>query len=256
MRDTVQQELYGRLIGDSAPYNLRFGDGIASTTATVIAAAAGIRDIPRLSAADAAKIKRLHLLLAFYNAFQPGVFALSGWDLVGALTVPGAAVKDRLADGDTRWINRGAYDLIGSNPEAKTADSGLPVAVALYGPLPRQLGSPDSFASRLAHMLKVRADLRLYAGRLIDAPAVRAKGLFVLVNQLPDTQDIEVTAINFGSERVEETVAIHGCVPDSVATEVLGVHPSRQRVGPGGALQVGLGSYEYAAFRLRGSSGQ
>jgi len=48
-------------------------------------------------------------------------------------------VKDRLADGDTRWINRGAYDLIGSNPKATRSAAGLPVAVALYGPLPKQL---------------------------------------------------------------------------------------------------------------------
>src|SRR5262249_31267668 len=178
LRDIVQQDMYSRLIGSNAPYNLKFGDGVASTTATVAAAALGIRDISKLSRADVEKIKRLHLLLAFYNAFQPGVFALSGWDLVGALTLPAAVVKDRLADGDTRWINRGAYDLIGSNPKAKRSSAGLPVAIALYGPLPRQLEQPDSFASQLARMLKVRADLRLYAGELVDVPEVQAKGLF------------------------------------------------------------------------------
>src|SRR5262249_47049557 len=132
LRDTIHEEMYSRLIGGRAPYNLKFGDGVASTTATVITAALGIKDISKLTAAQIEKIKRLHLLLAFYNAFQPGVFALSGWDLVGALTLPGAVVKDRLADGDTRWINRGAYDLIGSNPKAKRSSAGLPVAIALY----------------------------------------------------------------------------------------------------------------------------
>ena len=33
------------------------------------------------------QIKQAHLLLAMFNALQPGVFALSGWDLVGALTL-------------------------------------------------------------------------------------------------------------------------------------------------------------------------
>ena len=46
-----------------------------------------------LTLGDVERIKRLHLLLAFYNAFQPGVFALSGWDLVGALTLPQGAVR-------------------------------------------------------------------------------------------------------------------------------------------------------------------
>ena len=168
LRAIVHADMYGRLIGDNTTYNLKFGDGVASTTATVITSALGIKDLSKLTPADIEKIKRIHLLLAFYNAFQPGVFALSGWDLVGALTLPAAVVKDRLADGDTRWINRGAYDLIGSNPKAKQSAAGLPVAVALYGPLPKQLKKPDSFASQLARMLKVRADLHLYAAQLID----------------------------------------------------------------------------------------
>jgi len=252
LRDTVQQELYGRLIDAGAPYNLEFGDGVASTTATIITAALGIKNISTLSAAEIGAIKRLHLLLAFYNAFQPGVFALSGWDLVGALTLPREQVKDRLEDGDTRWINRGAYDLIGSNPKARISASGLPVTVALYGPVPRQLESPDSFASRLTRMLKARADLHLYAGRLIDAPAVRAKGLLVLVHRLPDTPDLEVTAINFGSTPVDETVVVQGATQNSTVTDVLNTRAPQLMVGAGGTLQVTLGGYEGKAFRVKG----
>src|SRR3984893_5917183 len=103
LRATVREEMYSRLILKDAPYNLRFGDGVASTTATIIASALGIQDISQLTAAEVDKIKRLHLLLAFYNAFQPGVFALSGWDLVGALTLPAAVVKDRLSHGEPTW---------------------------------------------------------------------------------------------------------------------------------------------------------
>jgi len=252
LRDMVHDDMYSRLIGPSAPYNLKFGDGVASTTATIITAALGIKNISKLSSADIEKIKRAHLLLAFYNAFQPGVFALSGWDLVGALTLPGAVVKDRLADGDTRWINRGAYDLIGSNPKARTSAAGLPVTVALYGPLPKQLANPDSFASQLARMLKVRADLHLYAGRLVDSPAVQAKGLFVLVHQLPDTPDLEVTTINFGSTPIDETVVIHGATQDATVTDVLNPRARQLMVGAGGTLQVTLGGYEGKAFRVKG----
>src|SRR5207244_5354822 len=88
LRDTVQSEMYARLLRPNTPYNLKFGDGVASTTATIITATLGIKDITKLTAADVEKIKHLHLLLAFYNAFQPGVFALSGCYLVGALTLP------------------------------------------------------------------------------------------------------------------------------------------------------------------------
>jgi trehalose synthase len=252
LRSMVHEDMYSRLTGNNAPYNLKFGDGVASTTATIITASLGIKDISKLTTADVERIKRVHLLLAFYNAFQPGVFALSGWDLVGALTLPAAAVKDRLADGDTRWINRGAYDLIGSNPKATTSAAGLPVTVALYGPLPKQLKKPDSFASKLARMLKVRADLHLYAGRLLDAPAVQAKGLFVLVHQLPDSSDLEVTAINFGSTPVNEAVAIHDATQNSTVTDVLDAKAPSLTINSSGALPVSLGAYEGKALRIKG----
>src|SRR5437016_7703477 len=221
LRELVRREMYERLLGERAPYNLKFGEGVASTTATVVAATLGIRDLAALKAADVQRIKRLHLLLAFYNAMQPGVFALSGWDLVGALTLPAAAVRERLADGDTRWINRGAYDLLGSNPDAMRSAAGLPRAVALYGPLPQQLKKPDSFASQLAHLLEVRANLHLYAARLADVPGVQAKGLLVLVHELPQNAGLEITAINFGDRAVDEAVLISGAAPGSKAIDVL-----------------------------------
>ena len=53
------------------------------------------RSSPRPSASrdldtieDIDRIRRAHLLLAMFNALQPGVFALSGWDLCGMLTLP------------------------------------------------------------------------------------------------------------------------------------------------------------------------
>jgi hypothetical protein len=178
------------------------------------------------------------------------VFALSGWDLVGAETLPAALVKERLVDGDTRWINRGAYDLIGANRAATRSSAGLPVAIALYGPLPKQLTQPDSFASRLARMLQVRADLRLYAAELIDAPAVHAKGLFVLVHRLPEGGDLEVTAINFGREPVAEAVPIQAAKQGARAVDVLDPKAAALTVNAAGALQLSLRGFEGRAFRI------
>lgn len=88
---------------DRAPYNQRFvTNGVACTTASVIAAALGYDDLTALGARDVELIKRVHLLLVMVNAFQPGVFALSGWDLVGALPLPLDDVRELVADGDTR----------------------------------------------------------------------------------------------------------------------------------------------------------
>jgi trehalose synthase len=250
LRERVQQEMYARLTGGRAPYNLRFGDGVACTTATLIAATLGLRDLSALTAANVEQIKRLHLLLAFFNAMQPGVFALSGWDLVGALTLPADSVRARLADGDTRWINRGAYDLIGDNPDARTSSAGLPRAVALYGPLPRQLASPGSFASQLARLLRARADLHLYAARLIDVPHVQAKGLLVLAHELPDQRGLEITAINFGDRAVDESVAVAGVRADAAVSDALDLRAPSLRSGAGGQVPLHLAPFEAKALRI------
>jgi trehalose synthase len=252
LRELVHREMYGRLIGARAPYNLKFGDGVACTTATLIAATLGIKDVSALKAAEVKKIRQLHLLLAFYNAMQPGVFALSGWDLVGALTLPAAAVRERLADGDTRWINRGAYDLLGSNPQAMRSAAGLPRAVALYGSLPQQLRQSDSFASQLARLLKVRADLHLYAARLTDVPDVQAAGLLVLVHELPENAGLEITAINFADRAVDESVLIRGAAPGSKAADILGSQAPELTVGAGGSLRLHLEGFAGQAWRIKG----
>ncbi len=251
VRDSVRAEMYESLVGERAPYNLKFGEGVASTTATVAAAALGIKDISTLTDAQVEKIERLHLLLAFYNAFQPGVFALSGWDLVGALTLPADLVRERLADGDTRWINRGAYDLLGTNPKATHSAAGLPRTVALYGPLSRQLKRRDSFASQLARMLKARADLRLYAARLVDIPAVQAKGLLVLVHELPDNAGLEITAINFASDPVEENVSIRGVAAPAKARDVIDSKAPIVDIDAAGSLRLRLDPHEAKALLIR-----
>lgn len=250
LRDTIHQEMIGALTGARAPYNLRFGSGVACTTASFIAATLGIHDLSRLKATDIRKIRKLHLLLAFYNAMQPGVFALSGWDLVGALTLPAASVHDRIADGDTRWINRGAYDLVGSNPKATRSAAGLPRAVALYGPLPEQLRKSDSFASRLQRLLRARAEMQLYAARLTDVPDVRSKGLLVLVHELPQNKGTEVTAINFGSTPVDETVPIQGASQGAQVRDALDPAGSGADIGPEGALHLHLDAFEAKALRV------
>ena len=153
----IRSELIERLTGEAGPYNATFTtNGIASTTATIIAAALGYPDLTNLSQAQIEKIKQAHLLLAMFNAWQPGVFALSGWDLCGMLTLERSKVPGLLASGDTRWIHRAAYDLMDYRPEATESPSKMPRGTSLYGSLPQQLQDPNSFASRLREVLAVR----------------------------------------------------------------------------------------------------
>ncbi len=223
LREQIRQEMYDRLTGENAPYNRRFvTNGVASTTVSVIAAALGIRDLDALTNSQKQQIQQCHLLLAMYNALQPGIFALSGWDLVGALPLAPAAVADLMADGDTRWINRGAYDLMDVNPTATQSSAGLPKATILYGSLAKQLTRPDSFASQLQAILAVRRRYRIFESVQVAIPATTQPGLLVMVHRLPDGLGTQVTALNFGTEAVHEVIDLrHLLAEETQATDLL-----------------------------------
>ncbi|MCA0296619.1 MAG: maltose alpha-D-glucosyltransferase [Actinobacteria bacterium] len=202
LAEYVRETMRLKLTGDAAPYNALFvQNGIACTTASIITASLGITDLDEITDADVRRIMNAHLLLCMYNAWQPGVFALSGWDLVGALPLDRGKVRGLIGTGDTRWIERGAYDLTGSAPEAKKSASGLPLATALYGNLTDQLTNPNSFASRLAEILKIRKRSGIATGTLLDVPDVPWKSMLVLVNRL-ESDVVQITALNFGPEKI------------------------------------------------------
>src|SRR5699024_8978544 len=95
MAEQVREDLRARLTGAAGPYNAPFTQhGIACTTASVITAALGLPDLDAIDAERLERVRSAHLLLAAFNALQPGVFALSGWDLVGALPLAREEVPD------------------------------------------------------------------------------------------------------------------------------------------------------------------
>lgn len=254
LREEIRQTMYARLSGPAAPYNLPFvTNGVACTMASVAAAALGLRNLDNLTAEQTQQIQRLHLLMAMYNALQPGVFALSGWDLVGALPLRPDQVAPLLADGDTRWINRGAYDLMDVNPAAERSAAGLPRARALYGSLPDQLRRPDSFVSRLRPLLRARQAFRLYAAHQVAVPPTHAPGLLVMVHRLPDDLGVQVTALNFGAEPVEEAVAlgVGDALPAGRAVDMVTGEPAGT-LSPRGELPVRLAGYEGRGYVIGG----
>jgi len=209
LREQVLNEMRRKVAGDAAPYNLLYRpakDGVATTYAGFVAACLGIQNLDRITPDQETQIRRGHLLLAFLNAMQPGVFSLSGWDLVGALPLPRASVEDRMTDGDYRWVNRGAIDLMGINPEAATSAFGLPRAQALYGPLPEQLKDPASFASQLKQMLAARKKFRLAEAELLAVPQVQNSALALLVMRPPGQPAIAITALNFSRNPIRESL--------------------------------------------------
>jgi trehalose synthase len=216
----IRNELIERLTGEAAPYNAIFTtNGIASTIATIIAGALGYTDLTNLSQVQIEKIKQAHLLLAMFNAWQPGVFALSGWDLCGMLTLERSKVSRLLASGDTRWIHRAAYDLMDYQPEATESPSKLPRGASLYGSLPEQLQDPNSFASRLREVLAVRSRYRISTSVQVDVPDVPDKAMLVMVHLL-DTGQLQVTVLNFSNRSIAGRVKSEHLAPGAAVIDM------------------------------------
>jgi maltose alpha-D-glucosyltransferase/alpha-amylase len=247
LAENIRQTLRDKLTEPAADYNLVFTqNGIACTTASIIAATLGIADPAEATDEQVALIQRGHLLLAMYNALQPGVFALSGWDLAGNVTLRTDQVRGLIRDGDTRWIHRGAHDLMGSNPSATASGSGMPRARSLYGTLPEQLADPESFAYRLSRVLAVRKQLGIAAGALLEVPDVAQPAVLVMVN-FTVRGLIQLTVLNFSADDVVAEVASDhldpGCaVVDGLDEDYRGVIADDHR------LTVPLAAYQGRAL--------
>jgi len=253
LREHIREQMYERLAGEHAPYNLKFvTNGVSCTTASIITAALGIRDLEAITPADVQQIRQIHLLLVMYNAMQPGVFALSGWDLVGALPLPAEQVADLMLDGDTRWIHRGAYDLVDLNPQAQHSEGQMPRAQTLYGSLTEQLQDPDSFASQLQRILAARRAYDIAASRQILIPDVEHPGLLIMVHELPAGKGTQITALNFGASAITETLHLPSIAPGPVVDII------NERVEgdltPEGDFTITLDAYEGLALRVVSSS--
>lgn len=225
--ETVRQDLTHRLTGENAPYNLVFTtNGIACTTATVIAATLGITDLDEIEPHSPLldQIRRAHLLLAMFNALQPGVFALSGWDLCGMLTLPSDEVSELLRGGDTRWIHRAAHDLMGVNPTATKSLAGMPRGRSLYGSIPDQLADETSFLRQLQAILRVRSHYGIATSRQIDIPEVSHRGMLVLVHQLAEEGRYQLTVLNFANEEVAGTVRSKALPPGAEVSDMFTGH--------------------------------
>ncbi len=210
--EQIHQAVIRKTTGDHGPYNESFAmsPGVCSTLPGLIAAALEIRDLSQITPGHIEQIRQIHLLAAAYNALQAGVFMLSGWDLVGALPIPMETVKELAADNDARWINRGAYDLLGATEDGDRSIQGLPRAQSLYGSLTEQLQNEDSFAFLLKTLLSLRESLGIAQSELVAVPAVSSEGVVIMVNKLPnpggENQAWQISALNFSRLPVKQTL--------------------------------------------------
>jgi hypothetical protein len=115
----------------------------------------------------------LHVNLAKFFAWQPGIFSLSPQDLLGA------APEQQM------------LDLLGPNNDC------------LYSCAPSQLANPYSFASQLKKILRIRKDLNLAKATFLQTIATEHKEVLILRYQLLN-QTEAILAVNFSQKPLEE----------------------------------------------------
>lgn len=189
-------------------YNLSSKNGPCTTLVGLIAASLNIKNIYCMSCDEKRLIQKIHLLYAFFNAMQPGVFCISGWDLVGALPLQQKNLP-KTPDTDFRWANRGSYSLIDYCDE-RSIVSELPKAEVLYGSLTKQNYHSESFLKRLQKILRARQTYSIHLATLLDVVETQNPSVFILLHRLPGTQNLQITAVNFSSQSVQENLFIEG----------------------------------------------
>jgi maltose alpha-D-glucosyltransferase/alpha-amylase len=163
------------------------------------------------------------------------------------LTIEPDDVKALIRDGDTRWINRGAHDLIGLGGSQRRGWGLLPAGRSLYGTLPDQLRDPNSFASRLSRVIEIRRRHEIHLADQLDVPDVPHRAMLVLIHRLPSGQQ-HVLAMNFSEEDISGTVRSEALVPHSVVTDMFGGWYGEASVDELNSFYLTLGPFE--AFSL------
>lgn len=120
---------------------------------------------------------KMHLLLAFFYAMQPGAFSFSVSDLLG-------------------MVSEQTVDLLNPNE------------ASLYGSLPMQMKNSCSFAMQLRKILSVRTDSGIDNGELLSIPETKQRGLLILFHRLKGSGMLQMLAVNFGRTPVQQTLEI------------------------------------------------
>ncbi|MCC6591357.1 MAG: maltose alpha-D-glucosyltransferase [Bryobacterales bacterium] len=247
IRDEMKEQALSR-----APWNRESGNGLCTTFVGFLAAALGLESIEEVFD-NKAEIQQGHLLLAAFNALQPGVFAFSGWDLVGALpldddafrAVPEAYIGEPGRE-DARWGNRGAYDLLGHST-ANVSRSHVPRARCLYGPVPAQMADRESFCRKLQVILSARKTVNLDEATFNGVADADNPAVFAMVSATPA---LVTTILNFSHSRQRTRVDLSRWIGDAVLVDMLDPHGAAL-AAVSGIVDLDLSGWEYRLLKLK-----
>ncbi len=161
------------------------GGTLYTTSAGLAALALGAGNAEAVTREMLPMIRRGHLLLAFFKAMQPGLFLVSGQDLVGTLPLSWWDMADSSRDWDVSLACRGAYSLVKSGAALPATARGIPRAKTVYPAPDAQMQDRDSFLVSLSRMLALRSRLAVARGALYGRFSVSHGGSLAFAVLLP-----------------------------------------------------------------------
>lgn len=179
--------------------------GGAVSLPAIAAMRAGLTPGPELLAAagdNRKKIQPIHEMLLQFRGGLPGILEITGQDLAGSIGNPlGLKEYPGLAADTLQTLPAWGLDehVLPSNRR------GVPTGSTVYMPIPKQLRDPESFVWSVIRMSKIRADLGIANGTLIERPLVSRGSSMAALTQLPD-KSLLLTVVNFSDTEVQENL--------------------------------------------------
>lgn len=102
--------------------------------------------------------------------------------------------------------------------------AGMPRGKSLYGSIPEQLADETSFLRQLRAILRVRSHYGIATSRQIDIPEVSHRAMLVMVHQLEDPQQHQLTVLNFADEPIAGTVRSDTLPPGATVSDMFSGH--------------------------------
>ena len=91
--------------------------------------------------------------------------------------------------------------------------AGMPRGRSLYGSIPEQLDDETSFVRQLQAILRRAPPLRHRHQPQVDIPDVSHRGMLVLVHELEEPGQLQLTVLNFAGEPIAGPSAPSTCRP-------------------------------------------
>lgn len=195
------------------------GDTMHTTPVGLAAYASGVRKFVKATPEQKQEMAKGMAALVAFHAMQPGVFMLSGRDLMGTLPLPHGVVPAVSAKEALVQNTLGAYDLFGRTRGALLSPMGVPKAKAAFGPLLKQAAAPYSFMSQIQPLLHLRKKYAVADAQISRYPASKGAGCVLWELTLPDNMGHMLVAVNLGKERAFESVSLSA---GTQITDVLG----------------------------------